>query len=58
MLEGEYGLTDLFIGLPVKLGTNGVEEVIEIKLTDDENAALQKSAAAVQELKDILKKLG
>ncbi len=58
LLEGEYGLTDLFIGVPVKLGANGVEEVIEIKLTDDENAALQKSAAAVQELKDILKKLG
>ncbi len=53
-LEGEYGLKDLFIGVPVKLGSNGVEEVIEIELTDEENSALQHSAAAVQELKDVL----
>ncbi len=53
-LEGEYGLKDLFIGVPVKLGSNGVEEVIEIELTDEENNALQHSAAAVQELKDVL----
>jgi malate dehydrogenase len=56
-LEGEYGLKDLFIGVPVKLGSNGVEEVIEIELTDEENSALQHSAAAVQELKDVLAKL-
>jgi malate dehydrogenase len=56
-LEGEYGCNELFIGVPVKLGTNGIEEVIEITLTDDEKAALQKSADAVQELKDLLKKL-
>jgi malate dehydrogenase len=57
LLQGEYGINDLFIGVPVKLGTGGVEEIIEIQLTDEEQAALQKSAAAVQELKDVLKKL-
>jgi malate dehydrogenase len=56
-LQGEYGIHDLFIGVPVKLGAQGVEEIIQITLTDDEQAALQKSAAAVQELKQILKKL-
>jgi malate dehydrogenase len=56
-LEGEYGIQDLFIGVPVKLGAKGVEQVIEIKLTPEENAALQKSAAAVQELKSAMAKL-
>ena len=56
-LQGEYGLKDLFIGVPVKLGAGGVEEIIEITLTADEKSALQNSAAAVQELKDVLKKL-
>ena len=56
-LEGEYGVNDLFIGVPVKLGVGGAEEVIEITLTKEENAALQKSAAAVQELKELLKNL-
>jgi malate dehydrogenase len=56
-LEGEYGINDLFIGVPVKLGANGIEEVIEIKLTQEEQAALQKSADAVLELKEALKKL-
>jgi malate dehydrogenase len=56
-LEGEYGIRDLFIGVPVKLGAKGVEQVIEIKLTPEENAALQKSAAAVQELKSVMAKL-
>jgi malate dehydrogenase len=56
-LEGEYGIRDLFIGVPVKLGAQGVEQVIEIKLSAEENAALQKSAAAVQELKSALAKL-
>jgi malate dehydrogenase len=56
-LEGEYGIKDLFIGVPVKLGANGVEQVLEIKLTAEENAALKKSAAAVQELKNVLAKL-
>ncbi len=57
-LEGEYGYRDLFIGVPVKLGTGGVEQIIEITLTDKEKAALDKSAAAVEELKGVLKKLG
>ncbi len=56
-LEGEYGYNDLFIGVPVKLGAGGVEEIIEITLTDEEKAALQNSANAVQGLKDTLKKL-
>ena len=56
-LEGEYGINELFIGVPVKLGANGIEQVIEIELTETENDALMKSAAAVQELKDDLAKL-
>jgi len=56
-LEGEYGINELFIGVPVKLGAAGAEEIIEITLTADEKAALQNSAVAVQELKDVLKKL-
>ncbi|MDY6793379.1 MAG: malate dehydrogenase [Thermodesulfobacteriota bacterium] len=57
-LEGEYGINDLFIGVPVKLGAAGVEDIIQIDLTEAENAALKKSADAVQELKELLKKLG
>src|SRR3954470_7460073 len=53
-LEGEYGISNLFVGVPVKLGKNGVEQIIEISLTGDERAALHKSAAAVQELIDVL----
>ncbi len=56
-LEGEYGLNELFIGVPVKLGANGVEEIIEITLTAEEKAALERSADAVRELKEALKKL-
>jgi malate dehydrogenase len=57
-LQGEYGIHDLFIGVPVKLGSAGVEEIIEIKLTAEEHEALQKSARAVQGLVDDLKRLG
>jgi malate dehydrogenase len=57
LLQGEYGINDLFIGVPVKLGASGAEEIIEIQLTDEEQAALQKSADSVQELKEVLKKL-
>jgi malate dehydrogenase len=53
-LEGEYGIKGLFVGVPVKLGEKGVEQIIEIKLTPEENAALQKSAAAVRELVTVL----
>src|SRR4051795_4083629 len=49
-LEGEYGIKGLFVGVPAKIGSNGVEKIIEIKLTADENAALQRSAGAVKEL--------
>ena len=53
-LDGEYGLTDVFMGVPVKLGAAGVEQILEITLTADEKASLHKSAAAVRELVDIL----
>jgi malate dehydrogenase len=54
-LEGEYGINGLFVGVPVKLGKNGIEEIVQIKLTPDEEAALQKSARAVKELVNIIK---
>ncbi|MFO8163152.1 MAG: malate dehydrogenase [Thermodesulfobacteriota bacterium] len=57
-LQGEYGIHNLFIGVPVKLGSAGAEEIIEIKLTDEENDGLQRSAQAVQTLVDDLKRLG
>jgi malate dehydrogenase len=53
-LEGEYGINGLFVGVPVKLGANGIEEIIQINLTTEERAALQKSAGAVQELINVL----
>src|SRR3989440_300859 len=49
-LEGEYGIRGLFVGVPVKLGARGIEQIIEIKLTTEEKAALDRSAAAVKEL--------
>ncbi|HEU0028535.1 MAG TPA: malate dehydrogenase [Ktedonobacterales bacterium] len=49
-LEGEYGINGLFVGVPAKLGANGVEEIIQLDLTESERAALQKSADAVKEL--------
>jgi malate dehydrogenase len=55
-LEGEYGINGLFVGVPVKLGAGGIEKIYEIKLTDEEHAMLKKSADAVQELVDVLKK--
>jgi malate dehydrogenase len=54
-LQGEYGFNGLFVGVPVKLGRNGMEQIIEIELAADEKAALQKSADAVKELVDKLK---
>jgi malate dehydrogenase len=53
-LEGEYGINNLFVGVPVKLGKNGVEQIIEVSLTNEERSALHKSAGAVQELIDVL----
>jgi malate dehydrogenase len=49
-LDGEYGISGLFVGVPVKLGAKGIEQIIEIKLTPAEQAALEKSAGAVKEL--------
>src|SRR3954467_2557786 len=49
-LEGEYGIKGLFVGVPAKIGSNGGEKIIEIKLPADENAALQRSAGSVKEL--------
>ena len=54
-LEGEYGIKGLFVGVPVRLGAMGVEKIYEVQLTADEKALLAKSAAAVQELVDVLK---
>jgi malate dehydrogenase len=53
-LEGEYGIKGLFVGVPVKLGARGIEQIIEVKLTADEKAALDKSAASVRELVEVL----
>src|SRR5471032_2428978 len=53
-LQGEYGVRDLFVGVPVKLGARGVEQIIQIKLTAEEDAALKKSAASVKELVDVI----
>ncbi len=53
-LQGEYGIRDLFVGVPVKLGAGGIEKVYELKLDADEQAQLNQSAAAVRELVDVL----
>ena len=53
-LEGEYGIKGLFVGVPVKLGAKGIEEIIQIKLTAEENTALQKSSMSVRELVTVL----
>jgi malate dehydrogenase len=53
-LEGEYGVSGLYVGVPVKLGSGGIEQIVEITLTLEERAALQKSAAAVKELVDVI----
>ena len=53
-LQGQYGINDLYVGVPVKLGASGVEEVVELNLNNDELIALKKSADAVQELIDVM----
>ena len=55
-LEGEYGIDGLYMGVPVKLGEKGIEEIIQIKLTDDEQASLNKSAQSVRELVEIMQR--
>ena len=54
-LDGEYGIKGVFLSVPVKLGANGVEQIVEIKLTSEEDAALKKSAEAVRELINVMK---
>jgi malate dehydrogenase len=54
-LQGEYGVRDLFVGVPCKLGARGLEQIVEIKLMPDEDAAFKKSAAAVKELVEVIK---
>jgi malate dehydrogenase len=56
-MEGEYGLKDMFFGVPVQLGRKGLERIIEYKLDADEKASFDKSAAAVSETHEALKKL-
>jgi malate dehydrogenase len=55
LLEGEYGINGLFVGVPVKLGRNGIEKIYEMQLNAEEKAMLAKSASSVQELVDVLK---
>ena len=55
LLEGEYGIDGVYAGVPVKLGASGIEQVIELKLNDEELAGLQKSAKAVKEVVDLMK---
>lgn len=55
-LEGEYGVSGVFLGVPVKLGSNGIEEIIEVKMLPEEKEMLGKSIKAVNELVDVLKK--
>jgi malate dehydrogenase len=54
LLQGEYGIDDLYMGVPVKLGAAGIEEIFELDLTDGERAALEESAAAVREVVSVL----
>jgi malate dehydrogenase len=56
-LDGEYGIKGLFVGVPVKLGASGIEQIIEIKLTPEERTAFEKSAAAVRELVDAMRNM-
>jgi len=54
MLDGEYGMKNIALGVPVKLGKNGIEEIIELKLNDKEKEALKTSASHVQKVMDTL----
>jgi malate dehydrogenase len=56
-LTGEYGLNDVFVGVPVRLGKNGIENIIELKLNEDEKSLLRDSAAAVKEVMDVFDKM-
>ena len=56
-LTGEYGLNDIFVGVPVKLGKNGIEQIIQLKLNKDETKLLYDSAAAVKEVMEVFDKM-
>ena len=56
-MEGEYGLNDMFFGVPVMLGRNGIEKILEYELDADEKVSFEKSAAAVRETHEALKSL-
>jgi malate dehydrogenase len=58
MLNGEYGYSDMYVGVPVVIGANGVEKIIEIELEPAEKAMFDKSCAAVKDLVEAFKKLG
>jgi malate dehydrogenase len=58
LLNGEYGLTDMYVGVPVVIGAGGIERIVEIKLNAEEKAAFDKSCAAVRDLIEAFKKLG
>jgi malate dehydrogenase len=53
-LEGEYGIDGLYMGVPVKLGASGIEEIVELDLSDEEQDALRASAGAVREVVSVL----
>ena len=53
-LNGQYGIKGLYVGVPIKLGAAGVEEIVELELTPEEQAALNKSAEAIKELVDVM----
>ncbi|MEY4927432.1 MAG: malate dehydrogenase, NAD-dependent, partial [Bacteroidota bacterium] len=55
---GEYGISDLYLGVPVKLGKNGIEQIIELKLNSEEQTLLQESAVAVREVVTALNAMG
>ena len=57
-LEGEYGIKDCYLGVPVVLGKNGVERIIELDLNSEEKAMMESSRKAVREVMDVLEKLG
>jgi malate dehydrogenase len=56
-LTGEYGINDLYLGVPVKLGRNGIEEIIELDLNADERALLAESEKAVRSVADVLDRM-
>jgi malate dehydrogenase len=58
LLEGEYGISGLYVGVPIKLGAGGVKQIIEVELTSDERALLDKSAGAVRSLVEAMQALG